>query len=841
MKQLKILTGLLVAMLAAQPMAATDYLTFLTPDRGFTEVTTFDGFITEDTYYYLIAPDEDHSLMVGIGTYEAKPSWAGTDTKALRYVTASEQQLLRTSNYFTIENSGPYIGLRNVVYASDLMQTHNDAGFMYVNTFTDPSLDEWSYLTPSYQDGYWLLESGKYPLSGGNYYSGYLGPWNKIVAVGEAIALNRKNTTDDEAGHYRFFRIKKSDYLKLTRQLLQTANSSTPVDATGLINNPSFETGDGTGWTFIGKNADNTEFAVRSDYTMTGKEGHFLFNAYQWWAENIAISQTVENVPSGIYELKAVVATWENREVYATVNGTTVTAAGRGADEGIEVTIPLNVGSNRLLSISIGSTGQWWLEGHKDETQTFFKADDIRLTCQGVYLDGMAVPLPNDNVTPLAAGQWYYYDAAYHTQYLLRGNITDMVYSTDGTRFSTDITTQPVERHLTFDAGRVYFKTTQTGATLSIEAEKEVEESTFTAVALNVDGLPQKVAFVTINEDGPGSDGTKLISQYLKAKDYDFIGVSEDFNYHGSLMSELDDDDYYSSGTVRATLSLTDLSIPFDTDGLNLIWKNSTCSASNESWMRWKETTSTDGNQYVKKGYRHYDMTLANGCVFDVYVLHMDAGDAISSREKQWKQLAEAINTATADRPKLVLGDTNSRWTREEIHANFFSLLSNYNVSDTWVELCRNNQYPNTSMGDLTNQTDPANFANYEVVDKIIYLNPKTSNTLQLKPLSFKLEQDYTYGTVEGTNNTKALGDHRPVVVEFNCLKAGNNKHLMGDVNRDGVINVSDVTAAVNIILSEGNLSPDLYDFVAADVNLDGPISVSDVTALVNIILSEGN
>ncbi len=841
MKQLKIFLGLLVAILTTQPVAASDYLTFLTPERGFSEVTSFNDFIAGANYYYLVAPDEDHNLLVGIGSYEAKPSWAGNDTKALRYIAADEQQLLHTANYFTIEKSGSCIGLRNVAYASDLMQTHDNAGFMYVNTFTDMSLDEWSQLTPTYQDGYWLLESGKYPLSGGNIYSGYLGPWNNNVAEGEAIALNRKNTAGDEAGHYRFFRIAKSDFLKLIRQFLQTASASTPVDATSLITNPSFETGDGTGWTFIGKEEGNAEFAVRSDYSMTGKEGHFLFNAYQWWSENLAISQTVENVPSGIYELKAVVATWENREDYATVNGTTVTKVGRGADEGIEVTIPVNVGSDGLLNITIGSTGQWWLDGHNGENQTFFKADDIRLTCQGLYLDGIALPLPNDNVTPLSAGQWYYYDVDYHTQYLLRGNITDMVWSADGSRLVADITTQAAERHLTFEVGRVYFKTTQSGATLSIEAEKEVEESSFTAVALNVDGLPQKVTFVTLNEDGPGSDGTKLISQYLKAKDYDFIGVSEDFNYHGSLMSALEDDNYYSSGQVRAVLDIYHLSIPFDTDGLNLIWKNSTCTATNETWTRWTARTDTDGNQYVKKGYRHYDMTLADGSVFDVYVLHMDAGNAISSREQQWEQLAQAIKDATADRPKLVLGDTNSRWTREDLNAHFFSLLSDYYVSDTWVELCRNNQYPNTSMGDITDQSDPTNYGNYEVVDKIIYLNPKTGNTLQLKPRSFKIEQDYTYGTVEGTNNTKPLGDHRPVVLEFDCLKAGSNKHLMGDVNRDGLISISDVTAIVNIILNDSETSPELYDYVAADLNLDGPISVADVTELVNVILSNGN
>ena len=298
-----------------------------------------------------------------------------------------------------------------------------------------------------------------------------------------------------------------------------------------------------------------------------------------------------------------------------------------------------------------------------------------------------------------------------------------------------------------------------------------LESEEFTAVALNVDGLPQKVATISLNPDGPGSDGTKKISRYLASKGYDFIGCSEDFNYHGSLMQSLEDN--YYCGTHRGSLSIWELSIPFDTDGLELLWKKSTCSASNESWTRWTDRTDTDGNQYVKKGYRHYDMTIG-GNTFDVYVLHMDAGEATNSREGQWRQLAAAINGAVQSRPKLIIGDTNSRWTREDIKANFMDLLnSNLTASDAWVEFCRDGVYPTTDMGDLTNQDDPTNYSNYEVVDKIIYINPTAANTLQLIPQSFRIEQDYTYGTVDGTANDTPLGDHRPVVVAFKMVQSG--------------------------------------------------------------------
>ena len=58
----------------------------------------------------------------------------------------------------------------------------------------------------------------------------------------------------------------------------------------------------------------------------------------------------------------------------------------------------------------------------------------------------------------------------------------------------------------------------------------------------------------------------------------------------------------------------------------------------------------------------------------------------------------------------------------------------------------------------------------------------------------------------------------------------------LGDVNRDGQVNVSDVTYLINMIL---NIVP--MDKEAADINSDNAVNVSDVTALINIILGLNN
>jgi predicted lipoprotein with Yx(FWY)xxD motif len=54
-----------------------------------------------------------------------------------------------------------------------------------------------------------------------------------------------------------------------------------------------------------------------------------------------------------------------------------------------------------------------------------------------------------------------------------------------------------------------------------------------------------------------------------------------------------------------------------------------------------------------------------------------------------------------------------------------------------------------------------------------------------------------------------------------------------GDVNGDGKVNVSDVSALINMILG---VIP--MDKTLGDVNGDGVVNVSDVSALINIILA---
>mgnify|MGYP004445917367 FL=1 len=56
---------------------------------------------------------------------------------------------------------------------------------------------------------------------------------------------------------------------------------------------------------------------------------------------------------------------------------------------------------------------------------------------------------------------------------------------------------------------------------------------------------------------------------------------------------------------------------------------------------------------------------------------------------------------------------------------------------------------------------------------------------------------------------------------------------VKGDVNGDGLVDIADVNACINVILGSASLE----DFPAADVNGDGSVDIADVNEIINIIL----
>ena len=88
-----------------------------------------------------------------------------------------------------------------------------------------------------------------------------------------------------------------------------------------------------------------------------------------------------------------------------------------------------------------------------------------------------------------------------------------------------------------------------------------------------------------------------------------------------------------------------------------------------------------------------------------------------------------------------------------------------------------------------------------------------------------------TVTNAEGTT-TIALSDVQNM---YFSNEAGGSDFLNGDVNKDGAVNIADVTALIDYLLGgdAANINLD-----AADVNGDNTINIADVTALIDLLLS---
>ncbi|MBO5876629.1 MAG: hypothetical protein J6Q37_03220 [Bacteroidales bacterium] len=332
---------------------------------------------------------------------------------------------------------------------------------------------------------------------------------------------------------------------------------------------------------------------------------------------------------------------------------------------------------------------------------------------------------------------------------------------------------------------------------------------TFKAATMNVDGLPEKVRFIiniTINEGAPGSDGTKTISSYIANSQFDFVGCSEDFNYHSELASAMSGYTWGTPNNETIPSSVSSLSVHIDTDGLSFATRNETCSFSNEYIETF--TTSAGGltsgaNTNVDKGFRHYVVTMKDGAEIDVIITHMNTygnDERKDAQHAQLTQIATYINKISAanKRPIIFMGDTNCRYTRHDFQTYFWGKLnSNVTWTDPWVKFHRGGTYPTSGKslmiranykGDTDNDIVCSDDQRGEVVDKIIYFNVEGASIMIDALESYNDVDNYTASTEEASytnvvaedaegniledqdiSYTRYIGysDHFPVVAKF--------------------------------------------------------------------------
>lgn len=277
----------------------------------------------------------------------------------------------------------------------------------------------------------------------------------------------------------------------------------------------------------------------------------------------------------------------------------------------------------------------------------------------------------------------------------------------------------------------------------------------FNAVALNVDGLPNKILGIEINPDGKEAAGATALCGVLANSGWDFVGFSEDFNFHSQLTAA-PASNYYNFGAHGGSVS----GLSNSTDGLGFACSKSlTMSGGTRvEWGVYNGFTDQGADGLINKGFRVYTVTFATGVAVDVYVLHMDADSGnkdIEVREQQLKILADYIKNNHNKRPVIVLGDTNCRYTREQLKTGFIDYInadSRFTIKDAWIEHMWGGTYP--VYGSEAMMTHTYGDQKGEVVDKIFYINTTESNLVLAS-------NSYLHDTSLTTS------DHFPVVVNF--------------------------------------------------------------------------
>ncbi|MFJ2904020.1 jacalin-like lectin [Streptomyces sp. NPDC087212] len=274
-----------------------------------------------------------------------------------------------------------------------------------------------------------------------------------------------------------------------------------------------------------------------------------------------------------------------------------------------------------------------------------------------------------------------------------------------------------------------------TAATSPTASAATAATGTFNVLTYNVAGLPEG-----LSSSHPATN-TPLISPKLAP--YDIVNVQEDFNYHAALYAG-DHHPYRTATSGGAAFG----------DGLNTL---SSYPFDDFERVKWNDCTGT--NCLTPKGFSLARLRLAEGVYVDLYNAHPnadDSDDALAARRANIAQLSAFIQANSAGNAVIVMGDTNTRYTRAG--DNIRTLVRDNGLTDAWVELIKGGTEP-TQGADalLCPTTAPTN--DCEVVDKVFY---RGSKLVSLDATRYDDEWAAFLDSAGGN-----LSDHFPHTVDF--------------------------------------------------------------------------
>ncbi|MGW1557954.1 jacalin-like lectin [Streptomyces sp. NPDC002144] len=282
------------------------------------------------------------------------------------------------------------------------------------------------------------------------------------------------------------------------------------------------------------------------------------------------------------------------------------------------------------------------------------------------------------------------------------------------------------------------------GLTMAAPSAAAADSGSFSVLSYNVAGLPQSLS----SAPTPRDTSTTAIGQRIAP--YDIVHVEEDFNYHAYLYAGDTAHAYRTptSGGAGIGSGLNTLSkIPYDTDDFERV--------------HWNSCQIDSGDCLTPKGFTFMRERLAEGVYVDFYNLHTNAGTNDgdeASRADNLNQLTAFIKTHSAGNAVVVMGDTNTRYTRTADTIAEFA--SSNGLTDAWVQLIRGGTPPAKGSDALVCDQSGATVPNTcEVVDKVLY---RGSKLVSLNAASYNNEHAKFL-----TDDGLMLSDHDPITVGF--------------------------------------------------------------------------
>lgn len=270
------------------------------------------------------------------------------------------------------------------------------------------------------------------------------------------------------------------------------------------------------------------------------------------------------------------------------------------------------------------------------------------------------------------------------------------------------------------------------------------DSGSFNVLSYNVAGLPESLS----SAPTPRESSTTAIGQRIAP--YDIVHVQEDFNYHAYL---------YAADTAHAYRTPTSGGAGIGS-GLNTLSK---IAYDQDDFERvgWNSCQLDSGDCLTPKGFTFMRERLAEGVYVDFYNLHTNAGTSdgdLASRADNLNQLTSFINTHSAGNAVVVMGDTNTRYTRSGDTIAEFAAANG--LTDAWVQLIRGGSAPAKGSDALVcDQTGTTVPNTCEVVDKVLY---RGSRLVSLNATSYNNEHAKFL-----TSDNLMLSDHDPITVGF--------------------------------------------------------------------------